>query len=263
MVKHLDNQVVYYYNSHPTEEDLMGETALHAAVIHYLVDVLRWLFADRVCAVHENLNFYVTSHFKEYPLAPDIAVIKGTVYHYIRSLSLRNNDPPPQVVFEIASKETWEKDLYEKPLRYAHMGVLEYVFYDPNVPPLHQSLSPHLFVWQLNQQLGTVRPLATNANGHIWSEQLESWLVPDGNFLRLLDRNGHLRLTQAESESQRAAEEARKANIAAQRAEVEARKANIAAQRAAEEARRANIEAQRAALLAEKLRSLGIDPETI
>ncbi len=161
---------------------MRGETALHAAVIHYLVDVLRWLFSDRVCAVHENLNFYVTSHFKEYPLAPDIAVIKGTAYHYIPSWSLVHGSLPPQVVFEIASKETWEKDLYEKPQRYAHMGVLEYVFYDPNVPPLHQTLSQRLFVWQFDQQMGIVRPVAANANGHIWSEQLESWIAPDGNF---------------------------------------------------------------------------------
>ncbi len=179
----------------------MGETALHAALIHYLVDVLRWLFSDRACAIHENLNFYSTSDSKEKPLVPDIAVIKGTAYRYISSWSIGQDGPPPHLVFEIASKETWEKDLYEKPLRYAHLGVSEYVFYDPNEPSLQQTVTQRLFVWQLSKQLGIVRQLPTNTIGQIWSEQLESWLAPDGYFLRLYDRNGHLCLTQAEAEA--------------------------------------------------------------
>src|ERR1700730_7211824 len=53
-----DKTISYYYDSHPTEEDLMGETALHRAVIRYLVDVLTWLFHTQICSIHENLNFY-------------------------------------------------------------------------------------------------------------------------------------------------------------------------------------------------------------
>jgi len=40
MVKQVENEVMYYYDFHPTLEDLMGETAVHAALVHYLMEVL-------------------------------------------------------------------------------------------------------------------------------------------------------------------------------------------------------------------------------
>ncbi|HET9918804.1 MAG TPA: hypothetical protein VFQ30_03100, partial [Ktedonobacteraceae bacterium] len=80
MARSIDGKVAYYYDSHPTEEDLMGETAVHAALVHSLVSVLHWLFQGQHCAIYENLNFYQTPNTREYPLAPDIAVIKGVDY---------------------------------------------------------------------------------------------------------------------------------------------------------------------------------------
>lgn len=50
-------EVDYYYDSHPTVEDLMGETSFHADLVHYLVDVLKWPLRGHVCAIYENLNF--------------------------------------------------------------------------------------------------------------------------------------------------------------------------------------------------------------
>jgi hypothetical protein len=187
MQEHVD-EVSYYYDLHPTPEDLMGETAVHAVLIHYLVDVLRWLFREQRCAVYENLNFYRTSNAREYPLAPDIAVIKGVSYQDIRSWRVSKSGPP-QVVLEI--------------------------------------------------------------------------LVANEGWLRLYDREGHLRLTGEEARTQQAEIEARRAQAEARRAEQEARRAETEAQRAEQEARRAETEARRARALAEKLRALGIDPDQI
>jgi hypothetical protein len=94
-----------------------------------------------------------------------------------------------------------------------------------------------------------MHPLPLRANGSLWSQQLNSWLVPAGNLLYLYDRQGRLRLTQAQAEAQRAEAEKRRAD-----AEAEARQA---------EKRRADAEAKRAEALAEKLRSLGIDPNQL
>ena len=77
MARHIEDEVEYYYDSHPTEEDLMGETSFHDDLIRYLFDVLNWLFTGKTCAIYRNLNFYQTSDVMEYPLAPDIAVIQG------------------------------------------------------------------------------------------------------------------------------------------------------------------------------------------
>jgi hypothetical protein len=64
-----DEVAYYYYDSHPTEEDLMGESPPHAALVHYLMEVLTWLFHDQPCAIYENFNFYQTNNRDEKPLA--------------------------------------------------------------------------------------------------------------------------------------------------------------------------------------------------
>ncbi len=60
MIEQTSNPIERYYDCHPTEEDVMGETSVHAMLVHYLMEVLNWLMHKQVCAVHENLNFYLT-----------------------------------------------------------------------------------------------------------------------------------------------------------------------------------------------------------
>jgi Uma2 family endonuclease len=268
MARHIEDEVMYYYDSHSTQEDLMGETAFHRALVHYLVDVLTWLFQGQVCAIYGNLNIYQSANVMEYPMAPDVAVIKGVAYQpTIRSWRVGKSGPAPQVVFEIASEETWKKDLAEKPLRYARMGVQEYFAYDPHEFPLPPSRNRRLFGWQLDPDSQTMKEMPSGPNGSLWSHHLQSWLVPDGATLRLYDYNGQMRLTYGEAEAQQKQAEAQRANAAVQEAEVEARRAQSETQRAdaaiqqAEiEARRADAAVQHSEALAEKLRSLGIDP---
>ncbi|MBV9020020.1 MAG: Uma2 family endonuclease [Ktedonobacteraceae bacterium] len=156
-------------------------------------------------------------------MAPDIAVIKGVDFRRVRSWRVGQTGPAPQVVLEIASQETWHKDLSEKPSKYAVMGVEEYFAYDPNEPPLRRG-GRRLFGWQMDGASRIMRQLPLEPDGRLWSQHLESYLVPDHAYLRLYDHTGQLRLT--------------------------------GAQRAGAEKRRANA-------LAEKLRSLGIDPDQI
>src|SRR5574337_46609 len=106
MAREIRKHVEYYYDSHPTEEDLMGETAWHSRLIHYLFEVLNWLFHDQDCAIYENLNFYPTFEYHEYPVAPDLAVIKGIPLELVRSWSADRLDMLAHVVFEVLSDET-------------------------------------------------------------------------------------------------------------------------------------------------------------
>ena len=249
------DELAYYYDTHPTEEDLMGETAVHAALIRYLMEVLSWLFDQQGCALHENLNFYHTPYWKELPVAPDIAVVKGVDFEWVRSWRVGQTGPAPHVVLEIASQETWSKDLAEKPSKYAEMGVEEYFAYDPNERPLLRG-GRRLFGWRLDRVSRSMHPLPLEPDGRLWSRHLESYLVPDRAYLRLYDRAGQLRLTRAEAEKQRADAEAE-----ARRAET--RRANAEAEARRVEMRRAEVEKQCADALAEKLRSLGIDPDQL
>ena len=123
--------------------------------------------------------------------------------------------------------------LTDKPRQYAQMGIQEYFAYDPNEPPMRRTAPRRLFGWHLAE--GEVQALPPGADGRLWSNQLDSFLIPDGRMLRLSDREGFLRLTEAQAEAE------------ARRAETEARIAVV----------------RRAEALAEKLRSLGIDPDQI
>lgn len=229
--------IEYYYDSHLTEEDRMSYNELQARLVKYLIDLLEWLFRREGWYIALDLAIYVTDNPEEVPTAPDVAVYKGLVLpagreNYLTSWRVnRPESPPPAVVFEIASGKTWQKDLEEKPEAYARMGVREYVYFDPR--PKRPLRSPHLRVWRM--AAGTLVEVPADERGWVWSEELESWLVPEGQWLRLSEQNGTMRLTAVEAE--RAAKEA---------------------ERAAKEAERAQKERAWA-----ELRKFGVDPETL
>jgi hypothetical protein len=103
MVSQQDDDVHYYYDSHSTEKDLIGRPSAYTSLVHYLTDVLRWMFNGQTCAIYNNLNFYYTSDPYEYPQEPDVAVIKDITYQHLRSYKVGKTGPAPHVVFEIAS----------------------------------------------------------------------------------------------------------------------------------------------------------------
>ncbi len=201
---------VHYYDLHPTKEDLMGGSAAQSTLIHYLLSVLTWLFRDRNCFIISNLNIYQRRRRYEYPLTPDIAVFKGVTVpnpaaREFRSWRLYEPDrPPPQVVFEFSSEETWKADIEEKPARYAILGVHEYIAYDPNDPPYLPAETGRLRVWRCTG--GQATEVRADEQGRIWSDELGCWCMPDGPLLRLVLADGRIAPTEAEAE--RAAREA-------------------------------------------------------
>ena len=84
-----------------------------------------------------------------------------------------------------------------------------------------------------------------DVQGRLWSEQLDSWLVADGAYLRLIDINGVRRPTSKE---------------AAQAEHMIRREAET--KQKAEQCAREKAETENAALRA-KLRELGIDPDNL
>ncbi|NWJ97120.1 MAG: Uma2 family endonuclease [Chloroflexi bacterium] len=252
------DKLEYYYESHPTKEDLMGESAVHINLTRYIRDVLECSFQQEDWIINLNMEIYQTSEHKEYPLAPDVSVFKGVALSESARLSIRSwrmllpDRPGPSVVFEISSKETWRSDLEQdkKPTKYKRLGVKEYFAYDPNDPPVWSQedyRGKRLLGWSyINGQPTKLEP---DELGRLWSNELESWLVPDKYYLRLYDRQNQLRLTRAEAECR--AKEAERAAKEAERAAKEAAEQREATERAAKEVAWA------------KLRELGIDPETL
>jgi Uma2 family endonuclease len=231
------SDIYYYYDAHLTAEDLMGHTLAHSQLIRYLVAVLQWQFRVEGWLIAEDFNLYQTGDRNEYPIVPDIALFKGCALPPAPARLPRSwrilppENPPPTVVFEIASEATRGMDVREKPGAYARIGVREYFHYDPEDERLNPP--PPLHGWRTEK--GVAVPMELTEQGWLWSEELESWLVPDGLFLRLYDPLGQQRPTEAEAE----------------RAAMEAERAEKEAALAAKERAWA------------RLRELGIDPESL
>lgn len=203
-------EVKYYYDYHPTKEDLMAESVVQFNLIQYLILVLRWLYHTEGWFIASNLNIYETTNSIEYPLAPDVAVFKGLVISEEEQATLRSwkilppDQPAPTVVFEVCSDATWRDDLKLKPEQYQEMGVKEYFAYDPNQPGVwrinRKPTDLRLRGWRYNGE--EIVEIPRDARGWMWSQELEKWLVPDGKLLLIYDHNEKRCLTEAEAERQ-------------------------------------------------------------
>ena len=181
-------------------EEEMPESTPQFELVDYLLDVLKWLYRLEGWFIGGNLA--IVYDRRKY-LSPDLAVFKGVVLtpgerKRQKSYRVRFPDrPTPPVVFEISSKDTWSQDVSEKIELYGRIGVLEYFAYDPDTPQVWQDRSRRLRGW--SYAAGSAHEMTPDAQGRLWSEELESWLVPDDQYLRLLDRQGLRCLTKDEA----------------------------------------------------------------
>jgi Uma2 family endonuclease len=182
-------------------EEEMPESQTQIDLSDYLRDLLRYMYLMVDSFITGNLAVFPPT--KDYPftyLAPDVALFKGVKVseeekvHLNSWLMRKPNRPAPTVVFEISSKDTWQQDLDPKPTHYHLLGVREYFAYDP------QGYWPgerRLRGW--NYANNMVEELEPDDRGWLWSAELESYLVPNGPYLRLYDREGNIRLTEKEA----------------------------------------------------------------
>jgi len=85
-----EDESFHYYDTHPTKEDLLGESAAQSQLIFYLLKVLEWLYRAEGWFAVSNLNIYRERRRNEYPLAPDVAVFKGIVVSNVADRQLRS-----------------------------------------------------------------------------------------------------------------------------------------------------------------------------
>jgi Uma2 family endonuclease len=247
------NRIERYYDSHEVEGEDLTQSFVHYVALQYLILVIEWLFNGKAVGIVSNVNFYQTDHTNEKPKSPDIAVVEGLVLEECiskPSYYVGEDGPPPLVVFEVASKESWQIDLETKPGSYAGMSIREYFAFDPNEPSVWTGTwreESRLVGWQLDTASGEYRQFEKDATGRIWSEQLQSWLKVEGQYLRLYTPDGQLRLTGIEAQTQRAALERARAEAQTQRATLESVRAEAQIQRAALESARVQAAEQHAA----------------
>jgi Uma2 family endonuclease len=201
-----------YYQLYPDEEDDM-EGMRHAELVNYLFELLKWYYRFEQVVITDDLPITLG----KVQAAADLAVVKGVSLTEAEVDKLDSwdlyqpNRPSPVVAFEISSKNTWGRDVNsgtkDKPTRYGQLGVKEYYAYDP--VGHWQKSNVNLRAWRYKNG----QPVEQKADklGRFWSDELDSYLVPDGSWLRLTDREGNRRLTKAEAQERRAEAERQRA----------------------------------------------------
>ncbi len=207
----------------------------------------------------DDPNVFIAADLLWYPVegrtdisqAPDVMVVFGRPKGDRRSyLQFREDNIPPQVVFEIRSFSDSQIKIYKKFSFYNRYGVEEYYLYDPQ--------QNELTGWQrIEGMLEVIEPM-------------EGWISPrlgvrfelGSEGLEIYRPDGQKFLSYSELDEQRELER-RRAEQQFQRAEGQFQRAEEASQRAEEASQRAEQEAQKAERLAAKLRELNIDPDSI
>lgn len=254
------------YNIDLAGEEDLPEGLNQSELIFYLLNVLKYYYATQGWLVTTNLPLYENSRLY---LAPDILVFKRLKLtkaerRKIKSWPVYRADyTPPNVVIEVSSDSTWPSDVEfeQKPSRYARLNIEEYFAYDPQDPQVWRNKSTRLRGWRNKD--GAAQEIEPDKRNWLWSQELNSWLVADDDFLRIYDSNGDLRLTKAEAE-----EAAKEVAITAKEVERRAKETERRAKEAERTAKDAAITAMEAERQAKeqawaKLRELGIDPESL
>jgi Uma2 family endonuclease len=224
----------------------MGDTQFHNDAMTSLRETLEGHFADRPDVyVVSNLVFYWDQSDSSKRRDPDVLVARGVAgKHKRRSYRLWEEGKVPCTVFEITSRRTWRKDLYEKPALYAAVGVKEYFLFDPEGKYLDPVLQGFRSV------KGKPVAMKPARDGSLVSKALGLRLVPEGDRLRpVVLATGERLLTGAERadrEKERAEQEQQRAEQEQQRAEQERQLREQEQQRAEQERRLREQEQQRA-----------------
>ncbi len=216
----------------------MAETSLHVDAIVNLVVILRQLYQDQQAIVLADQFLYYAKGLPRLRVAPDVMLIEGVEPGPRDNYKIWREGAVPSVIFEITSKGTQDKDKVDKKTLYEQIGVAEYWLFDPKGEWIPEKLRGY----RLEEE--TYQPI-TDGISQVLSLQLtvEDSLVG----LYRLD-TGEKLLAPYEL-------------LDALRSEIRSRQA--AEDRAQEAEDRAQEAEDRAQRLAQKLREMGVDPESI
>jgi Uma2 family endonuclease len=198
-----------------------------------------------------DLLWYPVEGNNQLRIAPDVMVAfgppKGDRGSY---LQWKEDNIPPQVVFEVWSPGNTLTEMTKKLEFYQRYGVEEYYLYDPD--------KIDLVGWiRTENQLTSIETI----NGWV-SPRLGVRFELSEEGLELYRPDGRKFSTYIELDTGRQQAEER-AQQEAQRAQQEAQRAQQEAQRAQQEAQRAQQAEERANRFAEQMRELGIDPDAM
>ncbi len=114
----------------------------------YGVEALTTYFQNRDNVyVSGNLFIYYKQGVPSAAISPDVFVVFGVDKKKRHSYKVwEENNQIPSFILEITSRKTQENDEYEKPIKYAQLGVKEYFQYDPTGDYLTEKLKGRILV---------------------------------------------------------------------------------------------------------------------
>ena len=216
--------------THYPVDDAMGESILHKLIVELLRPLVeRWL--DERAAptfVGANQFIYWVQHEPTRSVAPDLYVLPGVPRDApVKAWKVWETGLVPSFALEIVSNDV-EKDYWLSPARYADLGILELVVFDPE-----SSSSPERVRWQVFRKSagGLVLEERTDSES-VRSTELGCWLRSVGNGpsvrIRLCTGARGEILVATEAEAERAAREAEEVRRAEAEAEVARLRAELA-----------------------------------
>ncbi|AGY59186.1 Uma2 family endonuclease [Gloeobacter kilaueensis] len=223
----------------------VAETFLHLYAILTTLEVLRQYLEGNQATVLANQFLYYAPGVRTSRVAPDVMVIFGVQPGGRDKYKTWEEGQVPAVIFEITSESTRHKDQDDKLRLYEFLGVQEYWLFDPKGEWIQEKLRGYRLevIEEADGLLSRYQPIENSV-----SERLQLRLQVEGELIGFyrLD-NGQKLLIPSELASELRATAAR-LEQAEQRVEQEQQARRRAEQRAAE--------------LAERLRKLGIDPDS-
>ncbi|EKV02247.1 hypothetical protein Lepto7375DRAFT_4470 [Leptolyngbya sp. PCC 7375] len=238
----------------------MTESDATRDYLFYSVEALRLYFKSRGSVyVSGNLFIYYEEGNPKAVISPDVFVVFGVSHRKRRSYKTWQEDNKlPSFILEITSKTTKKQDQEHKPKLYASLGVQEYFQYDPTADYLKPQLQGAklgngnygpLPVQYTADQIPFIHSQALGLDLQLRQAFKGIGVVPLPKALRFYDpQTGRILPSQEEVLEER--------DDALQELDTAQQELDVAQQEL-------DIAQQRADALAEKLRSLGIDPDEI
>ena len=193
----------------------LAENDLQRHAILYACGALCLRYQDHPDVyVSGDLLIYYEEGNRKVSVAPDAFVVFGVEDHPRTSYKMWEEGKGPSFVLEVASPNTWEEDVREKPGIYAGLGVQEYFLFDPRGEHLAPRLQGYRLVGGGYERLPAVESIDRTLT--LTSEMLGLELRAKGEEMRFHDpATGETLLSYGEEHAARRAAEARVAELEA------------------------------------------------
>ncbi|MEA5577521.1 Uma2 family endonuclease [Anabaena sp. UHCC 0451] len=230
------------------------ESSLHYTQLLILVTCLEWLWRDREdFFIGANLSIYYSrQQLKNRDFrGPDFFLVKDTEKRPRLSwVTWEEDGKYPNVIIELLSDSTAKVDKgLKKQLYQNQFRTPEYFWFSPN--------TLELVGWRLTDS--EYKPIPASENDWYWSQELGLYLGVLEGRLRYFTVEGRLVPTPEEANLQ----EIKKAEIANQKAEIANQKAEAEQKRANQAKAKLEQAETKMSILAQKLRELNIDPDSL